>query len=177
LGSTRTGADHAEPFHVSTFPLTSAARQKVVLGHDTEAKPSPPGSIERGADHAEPFHVSTFPLLSSVTQELADAHDSAARPVPFGSFTVIGADHVEPFQVKTVLLKFMAMQNIADGQERELISVSGSIGWGEDQPVAPGADKVVSPEFCDGRCSPAQNDGWGDAAQRVSTRRCGGTGK
>ena len=100
-GSTERGADHVEPFQVSALPLLSTASQKVVLGHDTDAKPSPFGSILAGVDHVEPFQVRAFPLLSTMTQKLLDTHDRAEIPEPFGSFTDAIDDHDFPFHRKT----------------------------------------------------------------------------
>ena len=101
FGSTESAVDHELPFQVRTFPLLSTALQKLVLGQDTDAKPSPFGSMESGADQLEPFQVRTLPLLSTMAQKLLEAHDRPEMPLPFGSFTDATDNHDFPFHEKT----------------------------------------------------------------------------
>src|SRR5258707_11252970 len=63
--------------------MESTARQKVVLGHETEVRPEAfvplrGGSvaIDAGAEKPAPFPVRTAPLLSTMTQKAVEAHET-----------------------------------------------------------------------------------------------------
>jgi hypothetical protein len=74
---------HVAPFQAKTRPMESTARQKVVVGHETEVRPEAllpvrggSEAIDTGAEKPEPFQVRTAPLLSTMTQNEVVAQET-----------------------------------------------------------------------------------------------------
>jgi hypothetical protein len=103
-GMTRSGAAHSEPFHATTAPPSSAARQYEVVGHEIESSP-PRGSMVCSGDHRleAPVMDTPVPLTTAhqvvVGQAMAVASDGPdVRDDVHGSGSSV---QVFPFQSST----------------------------------------------------------------------------
>ena len=112
---------HVVPFHPKTRPMESTARQKVVVGHETEVRPDAlvpvsGGSvaIDTGAEKVVPFQVTAAPLLSTRMQKVVEAHDTELS-WPWVS-TSLGCVHMLP--LNTDGPPSAATQN--DGETQEI---------------------------------------------------------
>jgi hypothetical protein len=100
-GITRTGADHPEPFQVTTPPAWSAATQKEAEGHEMESS-SPSESMVCSADHGPPSLRTDTPFPFTTAHHEVVGQEMAVGSVgPVASLEVQGDcswDQLEPFQ-------------------------------------------------------------------------------
>ncbi len=125
------GADQSDPFHVTSLPSSSLARQNELAAHETD------GTVERlrsttgnsmgvDFDHLTPFHVtakvqnSPGPLGLGVprcsptaTQNDTEGHETEARP----GAILLGTDHEVPSHTRTLPALSTAMQSAVVAQE------------------------------------------------------------
>ncbi len=80
-----------------TWPLPSTAAQKVLVGHDTLARPLVPGSISAGWVQLVPLYVRARLLLSTTAQNVASAQETEINEAPNAMDT--GCDQVLPSKV------------------------------------------------------------------------------